>query len=145
MCDNLDKHPLKGNAYHKFLQRLKRFAKRLNFKSLIEVIIIINSENGFIKCKKCQTNAGFVLLQQKDVFCGQCLHEYCSHKFRSTIGKSKAIRSGERVLVAFSGGINSTAMINMIEEGLNEDQHRKLRFIPSLIFINGNVFSFLRE
>ena len=98
-----------------------------------------NSENGLIKCKKCDLNIGFVLLQRKDVFCRQCLYDYCSHKFRATIGKSKAIHTGDRVLIAFSGGINSSAIIDMITDGLNEVQHKRLRFIPSIVYIDGNL------
>ncbi|CAG2120701.1 unnamed protein product, partial [Medioppia subpectinata] len=98
-------------------------------------------QNGSIKCKKCLVNNGFVLLQRKDVFCGDCLSDYCSHKFRSTIGKSKAIHSGERVLIAFSGGVNSSAMVRMITDGLKEVQHKKLRFVPSLVHIDESILS----
>jgi cytoplasmic tRNA 2-thiolation protein 2 len=94
-------------------------------------------ENGLIKCKKCQLNNGFVLLQRKDVFCRNCFYDYCTHKFRSTIGKSKLVRTADRVLIAFSGGINSLALIHMINEGLNDSQHKKLRFLPSIVYIDG--------
>ena len=38
------------------------------------------------------------------------------HKFRSAIGKSKLIRDGEKVLVAFSGGANSSALLHLIQD-----------------------------
>jgi len=41
---------------------------------------------------------------------------YCTHKFRSAFGKSKIIRDGEKVLVAFSGGQASTAMLYLVKE-----------------------------
>ena len=89
-----------------------------------------------MQCKKCENNA-FVLLQRKDPLCCGCLYDYCSHKFRATIGKSKLVKPGERVLIAFSGGPSSAAMIHMIKDGFNADQHRRLLFVPSILHIEG--------
>ncbi|XP_054165451.1 cytoplasmic tRNA 2-thiolation protein 2-A-like [Oppia nitens] len=119
MCDNINTYSSSDTIYKKFLETLKR--------------------DGVVKCKKCQINDGFVLLQRKDVFCRQCLANYCAHKFRSTIGKSKAIQREQRIIIAFSGGVNSSAMIDLIKDGLNEDQHRRLRFVPSLVYIDDRI------
>ena len=41
---------------------------------------------------------------------------YVTHKFRATIGKTKLVRDGELVLVAFSGGPSSSALLHLIQE-----------------------------
>lgn len=77
------------------------------------------------------------MLQKKDVFCGACLVDYCTHKFRATIGKSRLVKPGNRVLVAFSGGLTSVVMADLIRRGFEEDFHRRLRFVPSFLHIDG--------
>ena len=46
----------------------------------------------------------------------ECFLNYSTHKFRSTFGKSRLIRDGQKVLVAFSGGQASVAMLHLITE-----------------------------
>eukprot|EP00795_Rhopilema_esculentum_P009221 gene9221-16903_t len=65
-----------------------------------------------------------------------CFMNYFVHKFRATLGKSKAVRQGEKVLVAFSGGPSSCCLLHLIKEGLSEGAHKKLRFVPEILFIN---------
>lgn len=66
-----------------------------------------------------------------------CFLAYFTHKFRSTIGKSKQIHPGDRVLVGLSGGTSSTALLHLIHEGLQENSHKKLRFNPAFLYIDG--------
>lgn len=108
--------------------------------------------SGFkVKCRKCLVKEGTVLLQKKDVFCGDCLLEYCRHKFRSTIGKSKLLPllssdspQVPRILVAVSGGSASLAMLDMVREvGMeahDDDervQHRTQRYAPAVVHVDG--------
>jgi len=39
-----------------------------------------------------------------------------THKFRSEFGKSHLIRAKEKILVAFSGGLSSSALLHLVEE-----------------------------
>jgi cytoplasmic tRNA 2-thiolation protein 2 len=93
------------------------------------------------RCKRCDDKP-FVILQKKDIFCRICFKEYCEHKFRSTIGRSKLIKSDHKILVAFSGGQNSVATLDLCLKTLN---HRNpvLKFLmePYLLYIDGR-FSF---
>ena len=68
-----------------------------------------------------------------------CFLSYFVHKFRSTIGKSKQIRPGDRVLIAISGGLSSSALLHLIRDGLDESSHKKLRFEPTFIYIDGKL------
>ena len=57
------------------------------------------------------------------------------HKMRSTLGKHKATRPGDRVLVAASGGVNSTALLHLLQQGIESD-HKKLLFKPLVVFVD---------
>lgn len=45
-----------------------------------------------------------------------CFFKYCVHKYRSTFGKSKLVRDGERILLGFNGGQGSSAMLHLTKE-----------------------------
>ncbi|KAH3773033.1 hypothetical protein DPMN_174382 [Dreissena polymorpha] len=64
-----------------------------------------------------------------------CFQVYVTHKFRAAIGKTKLVRDGEKVLVGISGGPSSCALLHLIQEGLSQRAHKKLRFKPGLLFI----------
>jgi len=36
-----------------------------------------------------------------------CFEEYVIHRFRSSLGKAKAIQKGDKVMICFSGGPSS--------------------------------------
>jgi len=61
---------------------------------------------------------------QDTVMCVMCIWiRHCfltraTHKFRSEFGKSRLVRDKEKVLVAFSGGPSSSAMVHLIEQVL---------------------------
>lgn len=89
------------------------------------------------KCKRCDGKP-YVILQKKDVFCKLCFKQYTEHKFRSTIGKVKLIRPHHKVLIAYSGGQNSTAMLNLTLHCLNLDNpSTRLLLKPYLLYIDG--------
>ncbi|RXG60736.1 Cytoplasmic tRNA 2-thiolation protein 2 [Armadillidium vulgare] len=71
----------------------------------------------------------------------QCFTVYFVHKFRSTIGKSREIKHGDKVLVAFSGGISSTCLLHLIRQGLDEPATKKLQFHPHVLFINESILN----
>ncbi|GFN92363.1 cytoplasmic tRNA 2-thiolation protein 2 [Plakobranchus ocellatus] len=95
----------------------------------------INTDVVGAKCVKCGA-PGVLVTRIHDAFCKSCFQVYVVHKFRSAIGKSKLIRDGEAVLVAFSGGTNSSAMLHLIKDGLSLRAHKKLRFTPTLLHID---------
>lgn len=52
------------------------------------------------------------------------------------LGKNRVVFPGEKVLLAYSGGPSSSAMVQQVQEGLSRDAPKKLRFIPSILFID---------
>jgi len=89
-------------------------------------------------CMKCGEKS-VLLVRARDPMCKICFINYFTHKFRATLGKSKAIRQGEKVLIAFSGGTSSCSMLQLIKEGLSQSAHKKLRFRPEVAFINESL------
>ncbi|XP_014664653.1 PREDICTED: cytoplasmic tRNA 2-thiolation protein 2-like isoform X2 [Priapulus caudatus] len=84
---------------------------------------------------KCD-NKPVVVVRVNDAFCRECFLTYFTHKFRATIGKSKLVREGEKVLLTVSGGQASCAMLNLVNEGLGKSVHKRLRFSPSILYID---------
>lgn len=76
-------------------------------------------------------------LRGKDVYCKDCFLQAATHKFRAALGKSKFIRPGDKVLVALSGGLCSSALLHLIQNGLSQDSHKRLRFEPILLHVDG--------
>ena len=91
--------------------------------------------NGRI-CMKCSISAAVVVVRLNDPLCKSCFLAYFTHKFRATIGKSRAIKAGEKVLLAFSGGPSSSAMLHLVCEGLSDTAVKKLRFEPGIAFVD---------
>ncbi|CAI9551058.1 unnamed protein product, partial [Staurois parvus] len=81
-------------------------------------------------------SSAVLIIRVGDAFCRSCFREYFVHKFRAMLGKNRAVFPGEKVLLAYSGGPSSSAMIQQIREGLSRDAPKKLRFIPAIVFID---------
>lgn len=91
------------------------------------------------QCKKCGTEKGIVVLRVNDVYCKSCFLPYFTHKFRACLGKSKLIKANDGVLVAHSGGQASSAMLHLIKEALEEDNKKKLRYVPAILYVDEGV------
>ncbi|GFR12038.1 cytoplasmic tRNA 2-thiolation protein 2 [Trichonephila clavata] len=115
------------------IEDISKYSGNLRSKTLKEY-------RNLHKCKKCDLKS-LVLLQKKDPFCKKCFFEYCSHKFRSTIGKSKKIKHADKVLLACSGGRKSVALLHMTKETLAFATAKQISFIPEILFIDESVAS----
>jgi cytoplasmic tRNA 2-thiolation protein 2 len=67
----------------------------------------------------------------------ECFLAAATHKFRASLGKSKIVRPRDHVLIAFSGSQASTALLHLVNAGLNEDSHKRLMFACSVVYIDG--------
>ncbi|XP_054710890.1 cytoplasmic tRNA 2-thiolation protein 2-like isoform X2 [Uloborus diversus] len=65
-----------------------------------------------------------------------CFFEHCNHKFRSTIGKSKLIKNGEKVLLGCSGGRKSAALLSMTQQTLGSLSLKQITFKAGVLLIN---------
>lgn len=97
-------------------------------------------ESKVLCCIKCP-KTGEVKLNNKDIYCQGCFVHYVTHKFRGCLGKHKAIKNGEKVMVAISGGHSSTAMLNLLHSGFREEIHKKLKVTLLVDMIDRDSFS----
>jgi cytoplasmic tRNA 2-thiolation protein 2 len=68
--------------------------------------------------------------------CRECFNAYFVHRFRATFGKVRLFTEGEKVLLPFSGGMNSRVLLGLAEEGLKLSAYKKLRFEPTVVVID---------
>ncbi|XP_072202254.1 cytoplasmic tRNA 2-thiolation protein 2 [Excalfactoria chinensis] len=87
-------------------------------------------------CVKCGDGPAAVVIRIGDAFCRACFREYFVHKFRAMLGKNRVIFPGEKVLLALSGGMASSAMLRQVQEGLSRETAKRLRFVPGVIYID---------
>ena len=76
-----------------------------------------------------------VNLRVRDTYCKACFLSAVHHKVRATLGKHKATRPGDRVLVAATGGQSSSSLLHILSQGCNTDTKRLL-FEPSIIYVD---------
>ncbi|XP_044068998.1 cytoplasmic tRNA 2-thiolation protein 2 isoform X2 [Siniperca chuatsi] len=88
------------------------------------------------KCVKCKEAPAAVVIRAGDAYCRVCFKEYFIHKFRAMLGKNRIIFPGEKVLLAVSGGASSCSMLSQVQEGLSQNAHKKLRFLPGIVYID---------
>uniref|UniRef100_A0A0V0G776 Cytoplasmic tRNA 2-thiolation protein 2 n=1 Tax=Triatoma dimidiata TaxID=72491 RepID=A0A0V0G776_TRIDM len=86
-------------------------------------------------CRKCATKAS-VVLQTKFSYCRGCFLEYFRHKFRATLGKSKIMKHGDKILIGFSGSASSTCLIDLISDSLNDANKKKMSFNINILYID---------
>ncbi|VEN58001.1 unnamed protein product [Callosobruchus maculatus] len=96
-------------------------------------------------CNKCKTAEPQLVLRGKDAYCKSCFLEGVTHKFKSTLGKSKLIRPRDRVLIVYEDNGNSTALLHMVRNGLNLSTPKKLNFIPVVVFVEDQYHLPLKE
>ncbi|XP_077351275.1 cytoplasmic tRNA 2-thiolation protein 2 isoform X2 [Festucalex cinctus] len=88
------------------------------------------------KCVKCKDLIAVVAIRAGDQYCRDCFEQYFHHKFRAILGKNRVIFPGEKVLLAVSGGASSSSMLRQVQEGLSQNAHKKLRFMPGIVYVD---------
>ncbi|XP_061819663.1 cytoplasmic tRNA 2-thiolation protein 2 isoform X1 [Nerophis lumbriciformis] len=88
------------------------------------------------KCVKCKEVLAVVVIRAGDKYCRDCFDQYFRHKFRAMLGKNRIIFPGEKVLLAVSGGPSSSSMLHQVQEGLSQSAHKRLRFLPGIIYVD---------
>ena len=98
-----------------------------------------DKETDVIKtvCQKCKTEKPLITLRKMDVYCKNCFLINCNHKFRSTLGKNKAIKINDSILVAFSGSQGSLAVLKLIRNSFDDANNpKKVTYHPSVLIID---------
>ncbi|KAL1390364.1 hypothetical protein pipiens_012398 [Culex pipiens pipiens] len=87
-------------------------------------------------CRKCTVNPSVLKLNLKEPQCRECFLHYVRHKFRASLGATKIVRRGSRVLVVFNGCAENVVMLDMIRYGLQQESFKKLRIEPVVVFVS---------
>ena len=92
------------------------------------------------RCKKClKEEEELIVLRKKDVYCRSCFTLNSVHKFRSTLGKNKAIRPGDEVVVAFDGGQSSLTLLHLLNREDPEGKKRVEFGVEIVVMDDGEV------
>ncbi|XP_014261572.1 cytoplasmic tRNA 2-thiolation protein 2 [Cimex lectularius] len=86
-------------------------------------------------CRKCTTVKASVVLQGKFPYCRQCFLAYFSHKFNAVLGKSKIMKSGDKILLAFSGSPSSICLLDLVQNYIDERRRKKISTSAVLLYI----------
>uniref|UniRef100_F6Q4L9 Cytoplasmic tRNA 2-thiolation protein 2 n=1 Tax=Ciona intestinalis TaxID=7719 RepID=F6Q4L9_CIOIN len=89
-------------------------------------------------CVKCEKDS-VIVVGTNGTFCKDCFEVYFSHKFRASMGRNPLVRHHDKVALAYSGGNNSSALLNLIKKGLDPATVKKLKFTPGLIFVDERI------
>ncbi|XP_049299540.1 cytoplasmic tRNA 2-thiolation protein 2 [Anopheles funestus] len=87
-------------------------------------------------CRKCNTEMAVLKLNLKEPQCRVCFLNYVRHKFRASLGSTKIVRRGSRVLVIFTGSAENVVLLDMIRFGLEQDSFKQLRIVPILLYVD---------
>nr|XP_039262764.1 cytoplasmic tRNA 2-thiolation protein 2-like [Styela clava] len=91
------------------------------------------------QCVKCEEGKAIILVGTNGSFCKECFLKYFTHKFRAALGKHPVVRYDDKVAVAFSGGLNSSAMLHVLLESLSPLSFKRLKFHPGIVFVDETV------
>lgn len=95
---------------------------------------IKNPANGGNKkvCRRCGSEP-YVLLDQVHLECRSCFLEYCIKKMRSTIGKTQLLKNNDSIVVAYSGGPSSRALLELLKDSIEKNTSRREQKLKPII------------
>lgn len=92
-------------------------------------------------CKKCKERSVVVKLNLKDAQCEQCFLQYIRHKFRATMGATRIIDRGAKVLLVFEHTKESYVMFDMVRYALTQEQFKRLTIEPIAVFVDNSCLN----
>ncbi|XP_031618382.1 cytoplasmic tRNA 2-thiolation protein 2 [Contarinia nasturtii] len=92
-------------------------------------------------CKKCNERNVVVKLNLKDAQCESCFFQYVRHKLRASMGSTRIIERGAKVLLVFDGTIESCVMFDMVRHGITQEQFKRLTIQPYAIYVDDACIS----
>lgn len=95
--------------------------------------------NGVVEdeiCKKCKVDKCVIKLDLKDSMCKSCFLLFVRHKFRATLGATKLVPRGAKILVSFSGSANDICLLSMTKLGVDDFSFKKLCVELEVVFVD---------
>lgn len=87
-------------------------------------------------CKKCNERKVVVKLNLKDAQCEPCFFQYVRHKFRATLGTTRMVERGAKVVLVFDGSVECCVMFDMVRYALTQEQFKRLTYTPYALFVD---------
>lgn len=87
-------------------------------------------------CKKCNIQPVVIKLSFKEGQCRDCFLVYVRHKFRATLGATKAVPRGSNVMLYFDGSSAAVVLLDMINHAMTQEPFKRLHFNPFILFID---------
>lgn len=92
-------------------------------------------------CKKCHENPVTVKLDFKDGQCENCFYQYVRHKMRASMGSTKIIERGAKVLLVFDGTIESCVLFDMVRHAVSLEKFKRLTIQPYAVYVDNTCVS----
>lgn len=89
-----------------------------------------------MECRRCASREPYITLDKVHLECRSCFLESCIKKFRSTIGRSQVLRNNDSVLLSYSGGPSSSALLELVKSSITSDLRREQKLIPSILHVD---------
>ena len=83
-------------------------------------------------CDKCFEKPVIKVTGSENSFCKACFFKYFEKKVKKTITKYNLIEKNDHIIVAVSGGKDSTVLLNLLVKVLNNMGRKKSIVLPSL-------------
>lgn len=87
-------------------------------------------------CKRCNERKVVVKINQKDAQCETCFFQFVRHKFRASLGASRAVEREAKVVLVFDGSIECCVMFDMVRYALTQEQFKRLTYTTFALFVD---------
>lgn len=92
-------------------------------------------------CKKCNERKVVVKLNLKDAQCEPCFFQYARHKLRASMGATKIIERGAKVLLVFDGTIEACVMFDIVRYSVSQELFKRLNIQPCAVYVDATCIS----
>ncbi|XP_069962817.1 cytoplasmic tRNA 2-thiolation protein 2 [Bactrocera oleae] len=93
-----------------------------------------SSQKGI--CHKCGQDGELYKLNFREAECRCCFLLFVNHKFRSTVGSSKALPRNAEILLVFDGSSESIVLLDMLQKAQSESNFKRLHCDFKVLFID---------
>lgn len=94
--------------------------------------------NGFTEDVMCKCGEGkcVIKIELKTAMCQKCFLLFVRHKFRASLGATKIIPRGAKVLLNFSGSAADVCLLSMAKLGIDDFSFKKLCLELEVIYLD---------
>lgn len=92
-------------------------------------------------CHNCGQDGELYKLHFLEAKCRNCFLLFVNHKFRATVGSSKALPRNADILLVFDGSAEAIALLDMLQKAQSESNFKKLHCDFKVLFIDDYKFS----